>query len=111
MLDEGFEKDIRLILSACHVERQMAMFSATWPQSIQKLAHEFLHDPVKVTIGSDDLVASANVTQIVDVVDEYSRDHLLHGLLQKYHSSRKNRVLIFVLYKKEAVIDGYGYGS
>ncbi|CAK4623202.1 hypothetical protein LEN26_009249 [Aphanomyces euteiches] len=103
MLDDGFEKDIRRIIGGCHAERQIAMFSATWPQSIQTLAHEFLVDPVKVTIGSDELAASANVTQIVEVVDEFSRDGKIDGLLKKYHSSRKNRVLVFVLYKKEAV--------
>lgn len=102
MLDEGFEKDIRKIIGETHPERQIAMFSATWPQSIQKLAHEFLNDPVKVTIGSDDLAASQNVTQIVEVVDDRARDARVHALLQKYHSSRTNRVLLFVLYKKEA---------
>ncbi|KAE8915567.1 DEAD-box ATP-dependent RNA helicase 5 [Phytophthora fragariae] len=102
MLDEGFEKDIRAIIGSTHPERQIAMFSATWPQSIQKLAHEFLNDPVKVTIGSDELAASHNVTQIVEVVEDRARDARAHGLLQKYHSSRKNRVLLFVLYKKEA---------
>lgn len=102
MLDEGFERDIRSIIEACHIERQIAMFSATWPQSIQALAHEFLSDPVKVTIGSDDLAASVNVTQIVEVVDAFGRDRLIQNLLTKYHDG-KNRVLVFVLYKKEAV--------
>lgn len=102
MLDEGFEKDIRKIIGETHPERQIAMFSATWPQSIQKLAHEFLTDPVKVTIGSDDLAASQNVTQLVEVIDDRARDARVHALLQKYHSSRKNLILIFVLYKKEA---------
>ncbi|DAZ94733.1 TPA: hypothetical protein N0F65_012686 [Lagenidium giganteum] len=102
MLDDGFEKDIRKIIGSTHPERQIAMFSATWPQSIQALAHEFLEDPVKVTIGSDDLAASQNVTQIVEVVEDRARDARVHTLLQKYHSSRKNLVLIFVLYKKEA---------
>ncbi|CAH0493828.1 unnamed protein product [Peronospora farinosa] len=102
MLDEGFEKDIRAIIGGTHPERQIAMFSATWPQSIQKLAHEFLTDPVKVTIGSDELAASHNVTQIVEVIDDRARDARAHALLQKYHSSRKNRILLFVLYKKEA---------
>lgn len=101
MLDEGFERDIRSIIAACHPERQIAMFSATWPQSIQALAHEFLADPVKVTIGSDDLAASVNVTQIVEVVDAFGRDRLIQNLLTKYHDG-KNRVLVFVLYKKEA---------
>lgn len=40
------------------------MFSATWPSSIQKLASEFLYEPVKVTIGSQDLSASHSVTQV-----------------------------------------------
>ncbi|GMF44264.1 unnamed protein product [Phytophthora fragariaefolia] len=102
MLDDGFEKDIRAIIGSTHPERQIAMFSATWPQSIQKLAHEFLNDPVKVTIGSDDLAASQNVTQLVEVIDDRARDARAHALLQQYHSSRKNRVLLFVLYKKEA---------
>ncbi|KAL3669035.1 hypothetical protein V7S43_006320 [Phytophthora oleae] len=102
MLDEGFEKDIRAIIGSTHPERQIAMFSATWPQSIQKLAHEFLNDPVKVTIGSDELAASHNVTQIVEVIEDRARDARAHALLQKYHSSRKNRILLFVLYKKEA---------
>ncbi|RLN91565.1 hypothetical protein BBJ28_00007933 [Nothophytophthora sp. Chile5] len=102
MLDEGFEKDIRRIIGGTHPERQIAMFSATWPQSIQKLAHEFLNDPVKVTIGSDELAASQNVTQIVEVVEDRARDARVHTLLQNYHSSRKNLILLFVLYKKEA---------
>ena len=40
--------------------------------------------------------------QIVEVIDPAARDKRLVQLLQKYHGSRKNRVLVFVLYKKEA---------
>ena len=36
------------------------------------------------------------------MVQEYDRERRLKGLLQKYHASRDNRVLIFALYKKEA---------
>ena len=39
------------------------MFSATWPTDIQRLASEFLSDPVKITIGSQDLSASHSVSQ------------------------------------------------
>ena len=42
---------------------QTLMFSATWPTDIQRLASEFLSDPVKVTIGSQDLSASHSVSQ------------------------------------------------
>lgn len=102
MLDEGFEKDIRFIMENAHPERQIAMFSATWPKSIQQLAQEFLIKPVKVTCGSEDLVANRRIKQIVEVVDNFERDQKVNVLLKKYHKSRKNRILLFVLYKKEA---------
>ena len=40
--------------------------------------------------------------QIVEVIDPMVRQDRLDALLKKYHASRKNRVLVFVLYKKEA---------
>ena len=102
MLDLGFEPHIRTIAGSIRADRQTLMFSATWPSSIRKLASEFLCNPARVTIGSEDLAASHTVKQIIEVVDGPSRDRLLDTLLNKYHSSRKNRIIIFVLYKKEA---------
>ena len=102
MLDQGFERDIRQIVGETHKGRQTALFSATWPDSVRELAHSFLNRPIKVTIGSEDLAAGTRITQIVEVVEDRAREALLPKLLNKYHSSRKNRVLIFVLYKKEA---------
>lgn len=43
------------------------------------------------------------VPQVVEVIEDRSRDARLHELLQQYHKSRSNRVIVFVLYKKEAV--------
>eukprot|EP01087_Luapelamoeba_hula_P008778 TRINITY_DN221_c0_g1_i1.p1 TRINITY_DN221_c0_g1~~TRINITY_DN221_c0_g1_i1.p1 ORF type:complete len:594 (-),score=127.11 TRINITY_DN221_c0_g1_i1:23-1699(-) len=103
MLDLGFEPDIRKIVAGITQQRQTLMFSATWPTTIQQLAAEFLSRPVRVSIGSEDLVASHSVTQIVEVVDERQKDSRLLDLLRQYHSSRTNRILVFVLYKKEAV--------
>jgi len=102
MLDLGFEPDIRRIIASITKPRQTLMFSATWPTAIQQLAAEFLQRPVRVSIGSEDLVASHSVTQLVEVVEDRQKDARLLDLLKQYHSSRKNRVLVFVLYKKEA---------
>jgi ATP-dependent RNA helicase DBP3 len=102
MLDMGFEKDVRQILSLVPTERQTLMFSATWPVAIQSLAHEFLKTPVRVIVGSTNLAASHTVTQVVEVVDPKDKESRLHSLLCNYHKSRKNRVLVFCLYKKEA---------
>jgi ATP-dependent RNA helicase DBP3 len=103
MLDQGFEEAVRSIISctAATGVRQTALFSATWPTSIQALAQEFLHDPVKVTVGGEDLSSNKRVRQVVEVLEERERDRRLTALLQQYHASRKNRVLIFALYKKE----------
>tara|TARA_B110000090_G_C13384622_1_gene447204 strand:- start:1567 stop:2889 length:1323 start_codon:yes stop_codon:yes gene_type:complete len=108
MLDQGFEKDMRRIVDLVGKSppnggiRQTALFSATWPDSIRKLANEFLANPVRVTIGSDELTANVRVTQIVEVVEGHEKQKLLLPLMAKYHKSRKNRILVFALYKKEA---------
>jgi len=106
MLDMGFEKDIRQIIGYLPSSslRQTAMFSATWPTAIQKLAAEFLNSPIRVSIGtgSEGLSANGNVKQIVEVIQDRDRDDRLTALLKDYHNSRKNRILVFVLYKKEA---------
>jgi ATP-dependent RNA helicase DBP3 len=109
MLDIGFEDAIRTIISKTRKDRQTLMFSATWPESVRKLANDFLSKPVRVTIGSPDLSASHNITQIVEVLDDpRQKERRLTELLGKYHKSRKNRVLVFVLYKKEATrIESY----
>jgi ATP-dependent RNA helicase DBP3 len=112
MLDDGFEPVIRQILAQCPRagdgpgDRQTAMFSATWPEEIRALADKFLRrDVVRVTVGGEELSANHRVTQIVECIDgaSYVKDKRLIALLEKYHKSRTNRCLIFVLYKKEAV--------
>ncbi|XP_010499748.1 PREDICTED: DEAD-box ATP-dependent RNA helicase 5 [Camelina sativa] len=103
MLDMGFEEPVRFILSKTNKVRQMVMFSATWPLDVHKLAQEFMDpNPVKVVIGSEDLAANHDVMQIIEVLDEHARDQRLLALLDKYHKSQKNRVLVFALYKVEA---------
>ncbi|KAJ9529210.1 hypothetical protein QJQ45_007869 [Haematococcus lacustris] len=102
MLDLGFEPEIRAICSTVRSDRQTLMFSATWPSAVQKLAATFLSQPVKVTIGSQDLAASHSITQHVEVIEPHARDDRLLQLLSRHHANRSNRIIIFVLYKKEA---------
>ncbi len=109
MLDEGFEPAINQILSQCPAagpsitDRQTVMFSATWPESIRSLAEKYLKtDAFRITVGSEELSANHRVTQIVECIQAFEKDRRLLALLEKYHKSRKNRILIFVLYKKEA---------
>jgi len=112
MLDKGFENDIRNIISNTKPmqERQTMMFSATWPEAVRRLASTFQRDPVRVTVGSDDLTANSRVEQVVDVFDDArSKDQrLLTTLRSLSHKktakagSTDSRILVFALYKKEA---------
>ena len=105
MLDDGFEPAIRKILAGCpdQSNRQTVMFSATWPEEVRALAENFLSsNVVRVIVGSDELSANHRVKQIVECVDAKQKDGKIVKLLSEYHKSRKNRILVFVLYKKEA---------
>jgi ATP-dependent RNA helicase DBP3 len=118
----GFEEDVRFIISQTKdktMGRQTLMFSATWPAAIQKIALEYMVDPVRVYVGfeaivgsngedavDDSLSANKRVSQTVEVIEDRAREARLFELLKKYtknHSkSEPYRVLIFALYKKEA---------
>ncbi|CEL58289.1 ATP-dependent RNA helicase DBP3 OS=Cryptococcus neoformans var, neoformans serotype D (strain JEC21 / ATCC MYA-565) GN=DBP3 PE=3 SV=1 [Rhizoctonia solani AG-1 IB] len=108
MLDKGFENDIRSIIekTAPMEKRQTLMFSATWPESVRRLASTFQRDPVRVTVGKDELQANSRVEQVVEVFDDVrEKDRRLIQRLKelghKPNTSSPDRVLIFALYKKE----------
>ena len=83
--------------------------SATWPESVRRLASTFLRDPIRITVGSPDLATNKSISQSVEVFNtSYEKDsRLLHHLAShmKSHPSSKSsptRILVFALYKKEA---------
>jgi ATP-dependent RNA helicase DBP3 len=108
MLDKGFEEAIRQIISQTPNKRQTLMFTATWPQSVRDLASTFMNSPVKITIGdnvSGELRANVRIKQLVEVLDPHAKEQRLLQLLKQYQSGKNkdDRILVFCLYKKEAV--------
>jgi superfamily II DNA/RNA helicase len=55
-------------------DRQVLMWSATWPKEVQSLAEGFLTDYVQLNIGSLTLAANHNILQIVDVCHEHEKE-------------------------------------
>lgn len=99
MLDMGFEPQLRKICSQIRPDRQVLMWSATWPKEVQVLADDYLHDYYQVTVGSLDLTGNKNITQIIEVcVDQDKYRNLLRILRENW--SPKDRVLVFVETKK-----------
>merc|ERR1711957_318686 len=99
MLDMGFEPQLRKICSQIRPDRQVLMWSATWPKTVQQLAGDYLNDYYQVTVGSLDLTGNKDVTQTIDVCadgDKYR--NLLRRLKESLTST--DRVLVFVETKK-----------
>jgi len=117
MLDMGFEEDVKYIISNCMPKengRQTAMFSATWPAAIQEIAMNYMVDPIRLYVGfdgikgsngendiDDSLSANKRVTQTIEVIEDRARENRLRNILRQ-HQTKKQRILIFALYKKEA---------
>jgi ATP-dependent RNA helicase DeaD len=58
MLEMGFIDDVELILEEMPKNRQVALFSATLPDQIRKLATKYLKNPVKVSISPNQLTVA-----------------------------------------------------
>lgn len=101
MLDMGFEPQIRKVIEQIRPDRQVLMWSATWPKEIQALAEDFLTDYIKVNIGSLNLSANNNIKQIIEVCEEHEKESKLSGLLKEIASERDNKVIVFVETKKK----------
>jgi hypothetical protein len=100
MLDMGFEPQMKSIVSQIRPDRQTLMWSATWPKEVQAISREFQKDAYQVHVGSMDLQANKNITQIVEVVTDNEKwSRLQHHLKD---TQPGDRVLIFVETKKGA---------
>ena len=58
MLRMGFIDDVEWVIEQCPHDRQIALFSATMPDVIRRVAHRHLQEPVEVKIASKTSTAS-----------------------------------------------------
>ena len=59
MLNMGFLEDVKFVLEHLPDQRQIALFSATLPAPIRKIAERYLTQPAKVTIKQKTLTADS----------------------------------------------------
>jgi ATP-dependent RNA helicase DeaD len=89
MLDMGFIDDIRIILSQLPLNRQTLMFSATMPNQIVKLAHDFLKNPQRIVVSKDEI-------SNVDVKQKFMEVHQKNKLAQLCNIlSDKKKTIVF----------------
>ncbi|MFM2414793.1 MAG: hypothetical protein RI911_486, partial [Candidatus Parcubacteria bacterium] len=91
MLDMGFIADMRFVMAGMPKDRQTLFFSATLSQEIEKLIHEFLNHPVRVSVKTGD--TSKNVDQdVIRMSAGESKVDKLHAMLNDPEFSK---VIIF----------------
>jgi ATP-dependent RNA helicase RhlE len=98
MLDMGFIRDIRKILSLLPKQRQNLLFSATFSNEIRALADGLLHKPGSVDVAPRN-AASELVEQSVHLVDQQDKRDLLSHLIR--HNDWR-QVLVFTRTKHGA---------
>ncbi len=90
MLDMGFIKDIRTILSHTPAQKETHCFSATLPSEIERLIRDFLQNPTTISVKKQDI--SGNIYQ--DVIRHRS-DNKFETLTELLTGPDFSRVLIF----------------
>nr|XP_018916161.1 PREDICTED: DEAD-box ATP-dependent RNA helicase 20-like [Bemisia tabaci] len=101
MLDMGFEPQIRKIIEQIRPDRQVLMWSATWPKEVRQLAEEYLDDYIQINIGSLELSANHNIKQVVEVIQDYEKEERLISLLKEIGKNGPYKAIVFVETKKK----------
>eukprot|EP01118_Nematostelium_gracile_P003346 TRINITY_DN1382_c0_g1_i5.p1 TRINITY_DN1382_c0_g1~~TRINITY_DN1382_c0_g1_i5.p1 ORF type:complete len:778 (-),score=267.91 TRINITY_DN1382_c0_g1_i5:39-2372(-) len=111
MFDMGFEPQIMAVVNNVRPDRQLLMFSATFPAKVERAAKQIMQKPLEIVTGGRNVVCS-DVEQNVEVVEPEKKYSRLLVLLDKYHGT--GSIIIFVdtqgtvdsLYEK-LIRDGY----
>jgi ATP-dependent RNA helicase DeaD len=92
MLDLGFLEDVERILALTPSSRQTALFSATMPLEIRRLADKYLYDPVTIRVE--------NATLTVDSVEQFALEvaprEKPEALARVLEAERPEQALVFV---------------
>lgn len=112
MLKMGFIDDIEWILEHTPSERQLALFSATMPEQIKRVANQHLRSPVHVRIESSQTTVESIEQRFVQV----SQHNKLEALVRVLEVENTEGIIIFVRTRNSCVelaekLEARGYAS
>jgi len=96
MLDMGFIKDIKKIISHIPRKRQTMLFSATIPPGVKKLAQSVMNNPEEISISSDDLT----VEEIQQFYYEIPQNNKLDTFIRVVRQEKPDSAIVFCNTKK-----------
>ena len=99
MLQMGFIEDVEWILEQTPSERQIALFSATMPNAIKKIAKKYLKDPEEITIKQRTTTADT-IKQRYWIV---KGTHKLDALTRILEAETFDGIIVFVRTKTATV--------
>ncbi|MBM2812268.1 MAG: box helicase domain protein [Chloroflexi bacterium] len=110
MLSMGFIEDIQTILAAVTSEHQTALFSATLPPRVVRLAQQHLHDAKPVSVASQQAIAPL-VRQVYYEIPAHAKPDALARILDL---EEPESAIVFVGTRREAdtvaeQLNGLGY--
>jgi ATP-dependent RNA helicase DeaD len=98
MLDLGFLEDVERILALTPSSRQTALFSATMPPPIRKLADRYMYDPQIIQVEA--------ATLTIDTVAQFQlpveTKHKAEMLVEVLNAERPDQAIVFVRTKIRA---------
>ncbi|WP_315310254.1 DEAD/DEAH box helicase [Rothia dentocariosa] len=97
MLRMGFAEDVETILEGTPDAKQVALFSATMPNSIRKIAQQYLNDPTEVRVKTK-TTTGANIRQRYMQV---MHSHKLDAMTRVLEVENYDGIIVFVRTKKE----------
>jgi ATP-dependent RNA helicase DeaD len=92
MLDLGFLEDVERILALTPSSRQTALFSATMPSEIRRLADQYLYDPVTIKVKAATLTVDTVEQFALEVRPREKNDRLVEVL----DCERPEQAIVFV---------------
>src|SRR5881398_400157 len=91
MLDLGFLEDVERILALTPSSRQTALFSATMPPEIRRLAERYLYDPVTVKVKA----AKLTVESVEQFALEVKPPDKVERLTEVLEAERPDQAIVF----------------
>jgi len=100
MMDMGFMPQLRKIFEVIPSKRQNLLFSATFPEKVDRLADEFLEFPIRVEVSRQATVATQVKQELYWVPNSGSKINFVEHLLNTHPEF--SRVMIFTRTKDVA---------
>lgn len=80
MLRMGFSEDVEKILARTPTEKQVALFSATMPKAIRRIAQQYLRDPQEITVKAKTTTGSNTRQRYMQVMGPHKLDAMTRVL-------------------------------